>query len=67
VQLENSAIAAVSKGYIKYIEEECEAAYMGLIVETRQALYIGFPVKITTGPLEVGVLGLTILYSPPLL
>jgi hypothetical protein len=45
VQLENSAIAAVSKGYIKYIEEECEAAYMGLIVETRQALYIGFPVK----------------------
>jgi hypothetical protein len=40
---------------------------MGLIVETRQALYMGFPAKITTGPLEVGVLGLTILYSPPLL
>jgi hypothetical protein len=40
---------------------------MGLIVETRQALYIGFSIKITTGPLEVGVLGLTILYSPPLL
>jgi hypothetical protein len=66
VQSENSAIAAVSKGYTKHIEE-CEAAYMGLMVETRQALYIGFPVKMTMGPLEVGVLGLTVLYSPSLL
>jgi hypothetical protein len=40
---------------------------MGLMVETRQALYIGFLVKITVGPLEVGVLRLTILYSPSLL
>jgi hypothetical protein len=40
---------------------------MGLIIETRQVLYIGFPVKITTGLLKVGVLGLTILYSPSLL
>jgi hypothetical protein len=67
VQLENSAIAAVSKGYIKRIEEEYKAVYMGLMVETRQASYMGFPVKMTTGPLEVGLLGLTILYSPPLL
>jgi hypothetical protein len=66
VQSENSAITAVSKGYTKRIEEY-KVAYMGLIVETRQVLYIGFPAKITTGPLEVGVLGLTILYSPSLL
>jgi hypothetical protein len=37
---------------------------MGLMVETGQALYMGFPVKMTTGPLEVGVLGLTVLHSP---
>jgi hypothetical protein len=57
----------VSKGYTKHIEEEYKIVYIGLIIETRQALYIGFPIKITIGPLEVGVLGLTILYSPPLL
>jgi hypothetical protein len=64
VQSENSAIAAVSKGYTKRIKEY-EAVYMGLMVETGQALYMGFPIKMTTGPLEVGVLGLTVLYSPP--
>jgi hypothetical protein len=64
VQSENSAIAAVFKGYTKRIKE-CEAAYIGLIIETRQALYMGFLIKITAGPLEVRVLGLTILYSPP--
>jgi hypothetical protein len=47
--------------------EEYEVVYMGLMVETKQVLYMGFSVKITARPLEVGVLGLTILYSPPLL
>jgi hypothetical protein len=58
---------AVSKGYTKCIKKEYKVVYMGLIIETRQVLYIGFLIKITIGPLEVGALELTILYSPSLL
>ena len=61
------AITIISKGYIKHIKEEYKAVYIGLIIETRQVLYIDFPIKITIGLLKVEVLGLTILYSYSLL
>jgi hypothetical protein len=37
------------------------------MAEIRQALYIGFFIKITIGLLRVGEVGLIILYSPLLL
>jgi hypothetical protein len=52
---------------MKRIKKKYKVAYMGLIVETRQVLYIGFFIKITIGPLNIKLLGLIILYSSPLL